>query len=120
MNKIILYDGNCNLCNGTVSFIKMRDHSGRFTFIPFYSVRAKVLLQRFDMEDYDPDSVIYITGNRLFVSSSAVLYILRALGGGWKLLFALVIIPPPVRDLVYKLIARHRYHLFGRRESCEV
>jgi predicted DCC family thiol-disulfide oxidoreductase YuxK len=120
MNNIILFDGNCNLCTGTVKFIRRRDRSGKYVFVPFQSERGRELLERFDMDDYDADSVIYISGNSLYVRSSAVLQILRSLGGGWKLLFTFIIVPPPVRDFIYRIIARHRYHLFGRKESCRI
>jgi predicted DCC family thiol-disulfide oxidoreductase YuxK len=114
-DPILLFDGVCNLCNGLVRFIEKRDNNGRIRFVPLQSDTGKSLLL---MAGLSPDSID--TGEKILFKSAAVLNLLKSMGGGWRLFYCLIIIPPFIRDLFYNLIAKNRYKLFGKRESCEV
>lgn len=118
---IVLFDGVCNLCNGVVRFIIRRDPEGCFRFAAQQSEVGQALLERYGIPQHQAlaDSVVVIAEGRAFLDSDAALEILRRLRGcGW--LYALRHLPKPLRDGLYRLVARNRYRLFGRRTSCAV
>ncbi|WP_407636380.1 thiol-disulfide oxidoreductase DCC family protein [Fictibacillus gelatini] len=117
---IILFDGVCNLCSGIVQFIIKRDPDGKFLFAPLQSKVGKVLLEKFNLQDHPIDSFVYVKKNEHYVKSTAALHVVKDLGGCWKLLYPLIIIPRSVRDKVYDWIAKNRYKWFGQKESCMV
>jgi predicted DCC family thiol-disulfide oxidoreductase YuxK len=117
---IVLFDGVCNLCISLVRFIIKRDPLAKIKFTPLQSVTGQMLLKKNDLDVGDVNSVIYITGGKSFAKSAAVLHMLKDLEGGWKLLFGLMIIPKFIRDLFYDLIARGRYGITGKSETCMV
>jgi predicted DCC family thiol-disulfide oxidoreductase YuxK len=79
-----------------------------------------MLLTQLKLDINDIDSVVYISGDKYFVKSLAVLHILRELGGGWRLLYSFIIIPDFIRDFFYNLIASNRYKIFGKKETCMI
>jgi predicted DCC family thiol-disulfide oxidoreductase YuxK len=115
---ILLFDGVCNLCNGLVAFILRNDPRHRFRFASLQSPAGQELLKRHDLPTADLDSVVLIEGTRAFTRSTAVLRTARRMGFLWPLAFVFILIPRPLRDLVYKLIGKNRYRMFGRREAC--
>jgi predicted DCC family thiol-disulfide oxidoreductase YuxK len=119
-DKIIIFDGVCNLCNRVVQFIIRRDPKARFKFTALQSGYAKELLKDREWVSNQPDIIIYFRGNRIYQKSTAVLLILRDLGGLWAILYLLSIIPRFLRDYFYDKIAINRYRLFGKRESCMI
>jgi len=119
-DKIVLFDGVCNLCNGFVRFIIRRDQNARISFAPIQSPFGQSLYKKFILPAENIDSVIYIVDNKHYLRSSAVLHILKELRGGWGLFYGLIIIPRFIRDFFYNLIARRRYIFFGKRETCMV
>ncbi|HZW77066.1 MAG TPA: thiol-disulfide oxidoreductase DCC family protein [Flavobacteriaceae bacterium] len=118
--KIILFDGVCNLCNGFVHFVIKREKSDVFKFAALQSDQAIELLAQYDLISTDMKSVILIdTGrNKAFTESSAVLHIFGNLKGLFPLLQLFFIIPKFIRDFVYQQIAVNRYRWFGKRNSC--
>jgi predicted DCC family thiol-disulfide oxidoreductase YuxK len=116
-DKILYFDGVCNLCNGLVRFIIKKDRKRRIKFSPLQS-SAAIELRKTGI--FSPESVVYFSGNRYFQKSDAILGLLDDLGGGWKLFSVLRLIPRRLRDFIYDVIARNRYRIFGRRESCIV
>jgi predicted DCC family thiol-disulfide oxidoreductase YuxK len=118
--KLILFDGVCNLCNGFVKFIIRRDKKGKIRFAPLQSDAAKNSLHAFGHYPEKSDTVIYISGNKFFDKSSAVLNILKDLGRGWQLMFVFIILPPFIRDWFYDLVAKNRYRIFGRSDTCMI
>jgi predicted DCC family thiol-disulfide oxidoreductase YuxK len=118
---VVLFDGVCNLCNGSVNFIIDRDPAARFRFAALQSAPAAELLGRFGQKpEAEPQSVLLLEDGKLYDRSTAALRIARRLGGGWKLLYAFIVVPRPVRDVVYGFIARNRYRWFGKSESCRM
>jgi len=117
---IVLFDGVCNLCNGFVNFVIDRDPAGYFKFGALQSEAARPYLERFGLRPDYMDSIVLIENGRLYRDSTAALRILRRLQGLWPLLYGLIVVPRPLRDAVYRWIARHRYRWFGRREQCRV
>ena len=116
--NILLFDGYCNLCSRLVNFIIKRDKKAKFLFVSLQSESGQSLLKKFGLPTDDFDSVVYISNNKNFQKSSAILHILKELGGIWKFFFIFIIIPNFIRDFIYKIIAKTRYKIFGRQDSC--
>jgi predicted DCC family thiol-disulfide oxidoreductase YuxK len=117
-HPIVLFDGVCNLCSGSVQFIIPRDREGRFRFASLQSPVGQELLARFGIDPTVVDSVVVIEGDRWYKESDAALRVARGLAGPWKVLTVFRLIPRPLRDRLYRLIARNRYRWFGKKEAC--
>lgn len=119
--KVVLFDGVCNLCNGTVNWIIDRDPRSRCRFVALQSEAGRSLAAK---AGFDPDilgTLILIQDGRVYQRSSAVLEVGRHLKTPLAgLCSVLRFIPRFLRDLGYRLIAANRYRLFGHRESCRV
>lgn len=115
----MLFDGVCNLCNGGVRFIVRRDPRGRFRFAPLQSEVARELMGRAGIDAAAaPDSMIVVEGGRAMVRSAAALRIAGGLRWPWPALGVLWLVPRPLRDWVYRVVARNRYRWFGRQDEC--
>ncbi|CAI2718632.1 thiol-disulfide oxidoreductase DCC family protein [Nitrospina watsonii] len=115
---IIFFDGVCGLCNGFVDFLVREDRSQVFRFSPLQGETARRVLGT--VEESSMDSVVLVEGDRISVKSTAALRIFRRLGGIWSLLWILRWVPVFIRDGVYESIAKNRYRLFGKRETCRI
>ncbi|MEK6210518.1 MAG: DCC1-like thiol-disulfide oxidoreductase family protein [Pseudomonadota bacterium] len=115
---VILFDGVCNLCTGSVRFVIERDSRKQFRFASLQSPVADKLLGQQRNEADRLESVVLVVGERIYRKSSAALLIARRLDGLWPLLSVLLAIPRPVRDAVYDWIGRRRYRMFGKRDVC--
>lgn len=115
---VLLFDGVCNLCNASVQWVLLHDPKGIFRFAALQSDTGQALLRKWNRPTEDFDSVVMVDGDRLLLHSDVPLEIVRRIGGWWALLYAFKIVPRPVRNAVYRWIARNRYRWFGKRESC--
>ena len=118
--QIILFDGVCNFCNFWVNFVIKRDKKDLFRFAALQSDKAKELTCRFKIDTSNLDTFILVAGNKIFTKSTAALMICKQLNGLIKILYPCIILPKFFRDFIYDLIAKNRYKLFGRKESCRV
>jgi predicted DCC family thiol-disulfide oxidoreductase YuxK len=120
--RVILFDGVCNLCDGFIRFVFKNDPSGRFRFAPLQSAVGQELLARHGLIVLagDPDSVVLIDDGHAWTRSSAALRILGGLRGPWPAFTVFLAVPIPLRDGVYRLIARNRYRLFGKKDACSL
>jgi predicted DCC family thiol-disulfide oxidoreductase YuxK len=118
--QIILFDGVCNFCNFWVNFIIDRDAADSFRFAALQSDKGQELLKKFKLNTGDFDTFILIDDEKFYKKSTAALRISKKLNGAWKIFYSLIIIPKPIRDFVYSLIANNRYKFFGKREVCRV
>lgn len=118
MGAIVLFDGVCNFCNGSVNFIIERDAEGYFKFAPLQSEAGERLTIEHGIDTSDTDSIILVEDERVCTYSTAALRIAKRLDGIWSWFYVLIVIPKPVRDVFYKLFARYRYRLFGKRDTC--
>jgi predicted DCC family thiol-disulfide oxidoreductase YuxK len=118
-DHILLFDGVCNLCNSTVNFIIRIDRRAEIRFASIQSEAGQSLLSNYEISE-NLDSVVYIADNRYYIKSSAILHVLRDIGGGWRVFYSLMIFPKSLRDYIYDLIARNRYRIFGKRDVCMV
>ena len=119
-HAVVLFDGVCNLCNGFVQFIIPRDPRGYFRFAALQSPAAARLMAEASVTPGAADSILLIDGGRAIVRSAAALRIARRLRFPWPLLYALIVVPRPIRDWVYDLVARNRLRWFGQRDQCLV
>lgn len=118
--KTILFDGVCNLCNGSVVFIIKRDKKDLFRFAAIQSDEGQELIKKHKIDTSKVDSILLIDGERYFSKSTAALKIARHLSGGYPLLYGFMILPRFFRNWVYDIIARNRYKWFGKKESCMI
>jgi len=115
---MVLYDGLCNLCTGSVKFVLKRDKKNKFKFAALQSGAGIKLCQQYQIDLQSIDSIILIRGGKVYVKSSAILEILKELPAGWKILSLGVICPQFLRDWIYNLVAKNRYRIFGKRAEC--
>ena len=108
-NRVVLFDGVCNFCEGSVRFIINRDPEGIFRFTSLQSEQAKEILQSHGRDPDSLSSVVLVEEGTLYTKSSAALRIARRLRFPWPLLWGFIVLPPFLRDLGYDLIARNRY-----------
>jgi predicted DCC family thiol-disulfide oxidoreductase YuxK len=119
-DNIVVFDGVCNLCTWSVSFIIRHDKRARFRFASIQSAAGQQLCQRFGIKPDQFDTVLLIQHNGARSCSDAALAIATTFGGPWRLLALARLVPRRVRDWVYGVVARYRYQWFGRQTACMV
>jgi predicted DCC family thiol-disulfide oxidoreductase YuxK len=122
-NPIVLYDGVCGLCNRMTQFLLKRDKHDRFRFASLQSEFATTALQRHGVDASDLDTVCVVLNysepnEQVLKRSDAILHLGHELGGIWRIGAWARILPRSLRDLIYKLVARNRYRVFGKYETC--
>lgn len=119
-HPIILFDGQCGLCARSVRFIAARDRAGTLRFAPLQGLTAVRECARLGitLPDGDPGTMILIDGNGALNRSDAALAIAARLTLPWRLFTVLRVVPRPLRDGVYRWIARSRYRWFGPSDRC--
>lgn len=115
---VILFDAECVLCTANARFVLEHDRPGRFRLASVQGAFGAALARRHGIDPGDPSSIVVVDGARVRRDSDAVLAIYEGLGFPWRLIGALRIVPALLRDPVYRWVARNRYRLFGKRESC--
>jgi predicted DCC family thiol-disulfide oxidoreductase YuxK len=115
---IIVFDGLCILCSVNAQIILRRDRRQVFRLAAMQNEAGAALLRANGLDPADPETLIVVAGDRVLRNSDAVLFIYRGLGWPWRATAALGIIPRPLRDAAYRLIALNRYRWFGRRDQC--
>jgi predicted DCC family thiol-disulfide oxidoreductase YuxK len=126
INPIVLYDGVCGLCNRLVRFLIKHDRHDRLRFASLQSDFATTVLNRHGISAGDLDTVHVVenyeqAGERVLNRSDAILRAACELGGFWMVAATSAkVLPRPLRDFVYKIVARNRYRVFGKYETCLV
>ena len=120
---IVLYDGVCGLCNRAVQFLLKRDRLDRLQFASLQSNLAAKVLSRHGIDPKGLDTVYAVLNygepnETLLAKGDAFLFFADLIGGIWSVARAGKIIPRPVRNWLYDFVARHRYQVFGKSESC--
>lgn len=117
IDKDILYfDGVCNLCNGFIDFLIRREQT--LFFAPLQGETARTQLSA--QVKANLDTVVFQLKGRIYFRSSAAIRALMHIGGFWRLMGFFLVLPTPVRDFIYDLVAKNRYKLFGRLDSCRL
>lgn len=115
---VVVFDGVCALCSGWVRFLLRHDRRGVFRFAAMQDPVGRGLLVAHGIDPDDPVSFLLVHGPQGWHDSDGVLEVLRRLGGVWRVATVLRIIPRRLRDVAYRSLARNRYRVFGRRDSC--
>lgn len=115
---IIVFDAMCVLCSANAQFVINNDRRGRFLLASMQGDVGSAIYRKFGIDPTAPDTIVVVTGEHALRDSDAVLSIYEGLGWPWRVLSALKIIPRALRDPAYRLIARNRYRIFGKRETC--
>lgn len=117
---IVLFDGTCAFCEGSVRFMAKRDPNGYFRFGASQSPQAAKLLGQFGIDRESARSIVLIEDGQVYLRSTASLRIARHLGFPWSLAAGLLWVPLPIRDAVYRVVATVRHRLAGRSNACEI
>lgn len=115
---IVVFDAKCLLCSGWVQFLLKRDTRKVFQFASIQSKTGGELLARAGLPVDGLETLLLVDGERSYQHTAAILRVLNQLGWGWRLFWIGWLVPAPVRDILYRFCARHRYLFFGRTETC--
>ena len=115
---IILFDAECILCSANAQFVLTHDRKKRFRLAAMQGEVGSGLYRRFGIDPTNPDSIIVVDGDKMLRDSDAVLAIYAGLGWPWKALAVFRLVPRVIRDPLYLFVARNRYRIFGKRDSC--
>ena len=115
-----MFDGLCNLCNSSVQFVIKRDLKKKIVFSSLQSEIAQDFLSTQNDSLKNCDSVILIDKNNIYTKSSAAIKVSQSLKGLWFMMSIFILLPKPIRDYVYDVIASRRYRWFGKRTNCYI
>ena len=119
--RIILFDGVCNLCNSSVTFVLKNEKEKMFRFASIQSETGKELLKWCGLPSDYNQAVVYLENGKIHLGSTAALKIGQELIFPWSMLsYTGLVVPKSIRDWVYAQIAKHRYQWFGKRDVCMV
>jgi predicted DCC family thiol-disulfide oxidoreductase YuxK len=118
MESIVLFDGVCVFCNGSVNLILRNDPKGRFRFCPVQSEKGQALLRAHGLPPDYLESLVLLENGRAYTHSTGALRIARRMRGLWPAFYVFMLVPRFVRDFVYRTVADNRYKLFGRHDAC--
>ncbi len=119
MNAIVMFDGECNFCDSSVQFIIARDPKAYFQFAALQSQVGMELKEKYNISN-EIDSFILIKNGQVYKYSDGALEVCKHLKGFWKALSILKAVPRPIRNRVYKYIAKNRYKWFGKKDECMI
>jgi predicted DCC family thiol-disulfide oxidoreductase YuxK len=117
---VCVMDAHCALCARGARWIAGNDHREEFRIIPLQSALGIALMNHYALDPTDPTSWLYLEDGQAFASLDAFMRVGRRLGGIWKAVIVLRILPPVLRDALYSLVARNRYRWFGRTDMCSL
>lgn len=126
--RLLLFDGLCNLCDRSVQFIIRHDPKGRFKFAALQSGYAQKVLRRYpDADSINREgqntqlrTIVFILKGKEYLRSTAILKVMHELGWPWRILTVFYLLPKGFRDRLYNYIAGHRYKWYGKKESCMI
>lgn len=118
--SILLFDGECNLCEASVLFVLKHEKKPHLYFCPLQSSTGGELLKQHAIDSKTIGSVVLIEHNKAYTKSTAALRVLKYLKIPYSLGYVFIIIPSPIRDYLYDWIAKNRYKWFGKKDSCIV
>lgn len=117
-HPIIVFDAECVLCSANAQFVLRHDRRGHFRLASMQGIVGEALYHKFGIDPADPETLIVVSGDQALRDSTAALAIWSGLGWPWRALTILRVVPALLRDPLYRLIARNRYRLFGKRQTC--
>jgi len=117
---VVLFDGVCNFCNTSVNFIIRHDKKDYFRFTPLQSEIGMKISEKYNLDSGNLKSVILVDKGKIYTKTTAALRIAKQLSGLWPALYVFIIVPAPIRDVVYNIIANYRYKWWGERDACMI
>jgi predicted DCC family thiol-disulfide oxidoreductase YuxK len=120
MAGIVVFDGVCNFCEHTVNFILRHESGAQLLFVPLQTSTGARMLRELGFDPEDAKTFVFAENGKAYSRSAAAIRLARYLRWPWRALAAIWIIPRPLRDYAYTLIAANRYRWFGRKDSCMV
>ena len=117
---IVVFDAQCLLCNGWVQFLLRHDRQGVVRFASIQGATGEGLLAEAGLKVDGLQTLLVVDGARSWQNTSAILRVLDALGWPWRLALGAWLVPTPLRDMLYRWVARNRYRFFGRTETCAI
>lgn len=118
--RIVLFDGVCNLCNASVQFIIRHDRHDRFRFCSLQSETGQRFLRQFHLPADEFTTFVLIDNGDIYTRSTAALRVLRFLGGWPAVAYMFILVPRRCRDWVYGKVAQNRYVWFGKKDTCMI
>lgn len=115
---VVVFDAECILCSANAQFILKHDHQQQFLLAPMQGDYGSALYRKYDIDPANPETLIVVQDDQLLRNSDAVLAIYAGLGWPWKIAAIAKLLPKFLRDPAYLSIARNRYRIFGKRETC--
>jgi predicted DCC family thiol-disulfide oxidoreductase YuxK len=116
---VLLYDGECKFCNFWITLIQRQKAQNKFRYYALQSDEGKELQSKFSIPQ-SVDSVLVIKNETVFFKSNAALEVANTLGGKWKFALVFWLMPKPIRDWLYDLVAKNRHRIFRNRQNCEL
>lgn len=118
MNKIILFDGECDFCNYWVNFVIKYDHNDKFFFASLQSKYGREQTEKFNLSNLATDTFILIENDNYFIKSDAAFIVLKELKHWLKVFIFLKLIPKGIRDYFYDFVAKNRKKIFFKKSYC--
>ena len=115
---VIVFDGVCVLCNGWVRFLLRHDWQKRHRFAAMQTESGRALLTGNGLDPDDPASFLLVENGKVWCETDAIMRVIASLGGFWKVAVVGRALPRPLRDWLYRVVARNRYRWFGRHDAC--
>lgn len=120
MEKVVLFDGVCNLCNASIQTLIKLDKNKTLKFASLQSNFGQDVLKQLNLDQDSFKTFIYLKGDEVFTRSSAAIKVFSDFGGLWQMVKLLYIFPKFIRNAVYDFVSSHRYQWFGKKEQCWV
>ena len=111
-------DAQCAICARGARWIARNDGAGEFRIIPLQSPTGSALMRHYGLDPLDPSSWLFVEEGRAYASMDAIIRVGKRLGGRWRALGLLRVLPRRVQDTLYYTFARYRYRLAGRADLC--
>jgi predicted DCC family thiol-disulfide oxidoreductase YuxK len=115
---IVVFDAKCLLCSSSVHFLLRHDQKRVFQFASMQGATGSALLAKAGLSTGNLQTLLLVDGERVWQNTAATLRIAHGLGWPWRIAWLLWLVPAPLRDALYRAIARHRYRLFGSSDTC--
>lgn len=116
--NVIVFDGVCVLCNGWIKFVLRFDHNKDFQFIIAQSELGETIYSALGLKSDDYETFIVVTDNKISTKLDGVFALFHKLGWPWRILSFGRILPQPLKNVCYSLVAKNRYAIFGKRDVC--
>ena len=120
IQRVVFFDGVCNLCNQSVQFLIRQDKNNALMFASLQSDYAASVLTPYPIDHSSMKSFILLDDNKVYTKSSAALKVTSYLGKKWTLMQVFWVIPKFARDTVYDIVAKNRYKWFGKKDACMI